>query len=146
MLEQDRELPGYLSFFLRQEPRDKAKMGRHNFKKMKIWQAGMSLVQITYKIVKTFPDFEKFNLVSQLIRCAVSIPLNIAEGTSKRTNRHFIQYLETSLGSSFEWETQIIVAFQEEYISQEEFITFEVRIQEIQKMISGFIEGLEKKS
>lgn len=106
----------------------------------------MSLVQITYKIVKTFPDFEKFNLVSQLIRCAVSIPSNIAEGTSKKTGRHFIQYLETSLGSSFEWETQIIVAYEEGYISQEEFNTFEKKIQEIQKMISGFIDGLDKKS
>ena len=121
-------------------------MGRHNFKKLKIWQEGISLVQITYKIIKSFPDYEKFNLVSQLIRCAVSIPSNIAEGTSKRTDRHFIQYLETSLGSSFEWETQIIVALNENYISQEEFQSLEERIQEIQKMISGFIEGLEKKS
>lgn len=121
-------------------------MGRHNFKKLKIWQEGMFLVQITYKIVKTFPDFEKFNLVSQLIRCAVSIPSNIAEGTSKKTDRHFIQYLETSLGSSFEWETQIIIAHEEGYISQEEFNTIEKRIQEIQKMITGFIDGLHKKS
>ncbi len=121
-------------------------MGRHNFKKLKIWQESMSLVKITYKIVKTFPDFEKFNLVSQLIQCAVSIPSNIAEGTSKKTDKHFIQYLETSLGSSFEWETQIIIAHEEGYISQEEFHTLEKRIQEIQKMITGFIDGLNKKS
>lgn len=121
-------------------------MGRHNFKKMKIWQEGISLVQRTYKIVKTFPDYEKFNLVTQLTRCAVSIPSNIAEGTSKRTNRHFIQYLENSLGSAFEWETQIIVAFNEKYISIEDFKIYEEQIQELQKMISGFIDNLEKKS
>lgn len=99
----------------------------------------MFLTKETYKIVKSFPDFEKFNLVTQLIRCAVSIPSNIAEGTSKRTNRHFIQYLENSLGSAFEWETQLIVAF-----SEEKFKACELKIQEIQKMISGFIDGLEK--
>ncbi len=120
-------------------------MGRHNFKKMKIWQEGISLVHLTYKIVKKFPDVEKFNLVSQLIRCAVSIPSNIAEGTSKRTSRHFIQFLENSLGSAFEWETQIIIAYNENYIAEEEFIAFEQKIQELQKMISGFIEGIEKK-
>jgi len=121
-------------------------MGRHNFKKMKIWQEGISLVQLTYKVVKTFPDYEKFNLVSQLIRCSVSIPSNIAEGTSKRTDRHFIQYLENSLGSAFEWETQIIIALNEKYITIEEFNSFEEKIQDIQKMISGFIDNLEKKS
>lgn len=106
-------------------------MRRHNLKKLRIWQEGMSIVQITYKIVKTFPDFEKFNLI---------------EGTSKKTDRHFIQYLENSLGSFFEWETQIIVAYNEGYISEMEYNSFAVLIQELQKMISGFIDGLEKKS
>lgn len=73
----------------------------------------MSLVNETYKIVRDFPDYEKFNLVSQIIRCAVSIPSNIAEGTSKSTDKHFKTYLENSLGSAFEWETQIIVAYNE---------------------------------
>ena len=121
-------------------------MKRHNFKKMKIWQEGISVVQITYKIVKTFPDYEKFNLVSQLIRCAVSIPSNIAEGTSKRTDRHFIQFLENSLGSAFEWETQIIVACKENYITEVEFNSFEEKIQDLQRMISGFIDNLDNKS
>ncbi len=113
---------------------------------MKIWQEGISLVQLTYRIVKTFPDYEKYNLVSQLIRCAVSIPSNIAEGTSKRTDRHFTQYLENSLGSAFEWETQIIVAFNEKYITIDEFHSYSDKIQELQKMITGFIDNLEKKS
>ncbi|MBZ9729358.1 four helix bundle protein [Salegentibacter sp. JZCK2] len=119
-------------------------MQRHNFKKLKIWKEGMFLTRETYKMVRNFPDFEKFNLVSQLIRCAVSIPSNIAEGTSKRTDKHFTQYLENSLGSAFEWETQLIIAYSEEHISEEKFKAFELKIQEIQKMISGFIDGLEK--
>ncbi len=62
----------------------------------------MNLVSDSYKLTRTFPDFEKFGLVSQMNRCAVSIPSNIAEGSSKSTNKHFNKYLEDSLGSSFE--------------------------------------------
>ena len=113
---------------------------------MKIWQEGMNLVQMTYKVVRTFPDIEKYNLVTQLTRCAVSIPSNIAEGTSKRTDKHFSQFLDNSLGSAFEWETQVIVAFNEKYIDEKQFQELEKRVQDLQKMISGFIEGLGKKS
>ncbi|GFD81053.1 four helix bundle protein [Tenacibaculum mesophilum] len=74
----------------------------HNFKKLKIWTESMNLVSDSYKLTRTFPDFEKFGLVSQMNRCAVSIPSNIAEGSSKSTNKHFNKYLEDSLGSSFE--------------------------------------------
>ncbi|MET7027827.1 four helix bundle protein [Sediminicola luteus] len=121
-------------------------MNGHNCKKLKIWQEGMCIVSETYKVVKSFPDFEKFNLDSQLIRCSVSIPSNIAEGTSKLTDKHLNKYLEDSLGSSFEWETQIIVAYNEEYITEEKFRFLEDKIQQLQKMISGFQGGLRNKS
>ncbi|CAM3469515.1 hypothetical protein AEQU2_02534 [Aequorivita lipolytica] len=98
----------------------------------------MSLVSNTYKITRAFPDFEKFGLVSQMNRCAVSIPSNIAEGSSKSSNKHFKQYLEIALGSSFELETQLIIAFNELYISEEKFKYLEEKIKQIQKMISGF--------
>lgn len=119
-------------------------MGRHNFKKLKIWQEGMNITRATYQIVKTFPDIEKYNLVTQLIRCAVSIPSNIAEGNSKRTNKHFSKYLDDSLGSAFEWETQLIVPYTEGHITEGKYKELELRIQELQKMISGFIDGLDK--
>ncbi len=98
----------------------------------------MSLVSETYKITHDFPDFEKFGLVSQMNRCAVSIPSNIAEGSSKSSNKHFKQYLEIALGSSFELETQLILAYNEKYISEEIFKQLEEKINRIQKMISGF--------
>lgn len=79
-------------------------MGRHNFKKMKIWLNGIELVRDNYKLTRTFPDFERYNLISQMNRCAVSIPSNISEGSSKSTDRHFKKYLENSLGSAFEGE------------------------------------------
>lgn len=110
----------------------------HNFKKLKIWQEAISLVQDNYRLTRTFPDFEKFGLVTQMNRCAVSIPSNISEGSSKSTDRHFNKYLEDSLGSAFEWETQLIVAYNENYLSEEKFKELEQKIIQIQKMISRF--------
>ncbi len=118
-------------------------MGRHNFKKLKIWQEGITLVSESYKLTRSFPDFEKFNLVSQMNRCAVSIPSNISEGSSKSTNRHFKKYLETCLGSAFEWETQLIVSFNEKYLNSETFKNLENKILQIQKMIASFMDNLD---
>lgn len=114
----------------------------HNFKKLKIWQEGISLVRDNYQLTRTFPDFERFVLVSQMNRCAISIPSNISEGSSKSTDKHFNKYLEDSLGSAFEWETQLIVAFNENYLSEEKFKELEQKITQIQKMISRFQSGL----
>lgn len=114
----------------------------HNFKKLKIWTESIELVKDSYTLTKTFPDFEKFGLVSQMNRCAVSIPSNIAEGSSKSTNKHFNKYLQDSLGSAFEWETQLIIAFNEDYLSEENFKKLEQKIKQIQKMISSFQKGL----
>lgn len=98
----------------------------------------MNLVSDSYKLTKTFPSEEKFGLVSQMNRRAVSIPSNIAEGSSKGTDRHFATYLEHSLGSCFEWETQLNIAFNENYLSEEKFKELEEKINQIQKMISSF--------
>lgn len=75
-------------------------------------------------------------------RCAVSIASNIAEGTSKRTSKHFIQYLEISLGSAFEWETQLIICQRQKFIKQEKYKVMENMIQKVQSKISRFIDTL----
>ncbi|NOQ92557.1 MAG: four helix bundle protein, partial [Flavobacteriaceae bacterium] len=82
-------------------------MKRHNFKNLKIWQDGISLVSETYNMTNKFPKYEVYGLSNQMNRCAVSIPSNIAEGTSKSSDKHLNKYLEDSLGSAFEWETQL---------------------------------------
>jgi len=115
---------------------------KHNFKKLIIWQESLELVIETYKTTKTFPSEEKFGLTSQLNRCAVSIPSNIAEGTSKSSGKHFKNYLETSLGSAFEWETQIIIAHRIGYINKNKFTELESRISKIQNMIYKFMTSL----
>ena len=103
----------------------------------------MQLVSESYKLTSSFPKFETYGLMSQMNRCAVSIPSNISEGTSKSSDKHFVTYLEHSLGSAFEWETQLNVAYNESYLSEEKFKELEDKIKQIQKMISSFKSGLK---
>ena len=110
----------------------------HNFKKLKIWIESMELVSESYMITRNFPKFETYGLMSQMNRSAVSIPSNISEGTSKNSNKHFAHYLEHSLGSAFEWETQLNVALNQDYITKKQFKELEDKIKQIQKMISSF--------
>jgi len=118
-------------------------MRRHNFKKLQIWQLAIELIDENYKLTATFPDYEKFGLRSQMNRCSVSIASNISEGSSKRTNRHFMKFLDDSLGSAYEWETQLIVCYRQNFISKNEFIGMEDKIQALQSKISNFVDSLE---
>ncbi|TXD50120.1 four helix bundle protein [Polaribacter sp. IC073] len=117
---------------------------RHNFRKLTIWKDGISIVKDTYIETKKFPKSEVYALSSQMQRCSISIPSNIAEGTSKGTDKHFTQYLETALGSAYEWETQLIISFEVGYISEETFKHLENKIQITQGMITRFMENLKK--
>ena len=118
-------------------------MKRHNFKKLQIWNDSMDIIDKTYPFTSTFPDFEKFGLRTQMKKCAVSIASNISEGSSKRTDVHFAKYLDDSLGSAYEWETQLIVAYRQNYICEELFNNLEKDINILQKKISKFIDSLD---
>ena len=110
----------------------------HNFKNLKIWQLAITITKDVYLITNTFPKNEIYALVNQINRAAVSIPSNIAEG-SNRSNTQFIHYLNISLGSSFELQTQLIIANKIEYISENQLTEIEDKITQLQKMISGLI-------
>lgn len=105
---------------------------RHNFKKLKIWQMSMELSKLTLDLTDTFPTYEKYGLKSQMDRCSISIPSNIAEGSS-RTNKSFSHFLDISLGSSFELQTQILLANHRKYLSDEKCEIFESKIEEFQR-------------
>jgi four helix bundle protein len=102
----------------------------------------MEIASDIHKICLTFPKYETYGLVRQMNRRSVSMPSNIAEG-SNRNNRHFEQYLNISLGSSFELQTQLLIARQNSYLSQETTIELENKIIEFQKMTVGFISKLK---
>lgn len=112
-------------------------MKRHNYKNFKIWSLGIEIVDDVFKITETFPVEEKFGLISQLNRSSVSIPSNIAEGSS-RTDKSFSHFIDVALGSSFELETQLIIANKRNYITNEQLKTFEDKIAEFQKMAMSF--------
>lgn len=81
----------------------------------------MQLVEDVYRLVDGFPSKEKFSLSSQITRSAVSVPSNIAEGASRISEKDFARFLEISLGSCFELETQLRIANKRKYITSTEF-------------------------
>lgn len=106
---------------------------------MIIWAEAMDLVIKIYKIVKLLPKEEEYGLKSQIKRAAVSIPSNIAEGCSRTSQKEFKHYLEISLGSAFEVETNIILAQRLSMISESDLsATLEV-LQILQRRINALI-------
>ena len=97
----------------------------------------MQLVENIYTFVDNFPENEKFGLSSQITRSAVSIPSNIAEGASRVSEKDFARFLEISLGSSFELETQVRIANRRNYISEVDFLKVLEAIISLQKRIVG---------
>ena len=81
-----------------------------NFKELKIWQKGFDIAVKSFTLVKTFPSQERFGICSQITKSAVSIPSNIAEGSSRVSQKDYCRFIEISLGSSFELETQLLIA------------------------------------
>ncbi len=110
---------------------------RHNYKNLRIWQLGLKITLEVSDLLKEFPKFEQFGLTSQLSRCSVSMPSNIAEG-SARTDKTFNNYIDIALGSSFELGTQLLVAHHNKYITEEQLHDLENKISEWQKMTMGF--------
>jgi four helix bundle protein len=110
----------------------------HNFKNLKIWQKSRSLVKEVFLLTRDFPNEEKFVLTSQILRSAYSIPSNIAEGSGRNSNKEFIRFLDIALSSAFELETQLILASDINYISENKLEDVLTILQEIQKMIYSF--------
>jgi four helix bundle protein len=81
-----------------------------NFKKLLIWQKGFEIAVQSFKLVENFPKEERFGLSSQITRASVSIPSNISEGSSRTSEKDYNRFIEISLGSSFELETQLLIA------------------------------------
>ena len=118
----------------------------HNFKELKVWQLSRALVKETYQVTADFPSDEKYGLVSQLRRCAVSIPTNIAEGSGRNTDKDFAQFLNISLGSAYELESLLILSLDVKLINENQLNDLLPKISEIQKMTHGLIKTLCQES
>jgi four helix bundle protein len=110
----------------------------HNFKKIAAWKESMDLAVDIYKITADFPSEEKFGLISQIRKSAVSVSSNIAEGAGRDTNPQFLQFLSVANGSLSELRSQVILSNMLEFISNEVLESLEDRIDKTQRMISNF--------
>ena len=108
-----------------------------NFRDLVIWKEAIEFTVDIYKLVKKFPKEEMFGLRSQMTRAAVSMPSNIAEGC-KGSNKELIHYLNIALGSSFELETQMEIAYKVGYINLEWYNEYTDKINVLQKRINAF--------
>jgi len=114
-----------------------------NFKELKIWQKGFQIAVDSYKITGTFPSNERFALVSQINRAAVSIPSNIAEGSSRTSDKEYKHFIEISLGSCFELETQLLIAKHLKYGNLDILAEVLKQLAEEEKMLTAFANTLK---
>jgi four helix bundle protein len=108
-----------------------------NYKDLVVWQKGIALAKTTYQITAKFPVEEKFDLVSQMRRAAVSIPSNIAEGQARHTTGEFIQFISHAEGSVAELETQLILSIELGFANAENAKPAFVLLDDIRRMLNG---------
>lgn len=110
----------------------------HQFKELGIWKKSRLFCTEIYAVTSDFPSDEKFGLTNQLRRASVSIPSNIAEGSSRNSNKDFSRFLEIAIGSGYEIETQLLIASDLGFISKEKSDVLITQLDEIIKMTSKF--------
>ena len=115
----------------------------HNYKNLHIWQEGINLARKIYEVTGNFPANEKYGIVSQMTRAAVSIPSNIAEGAGRNSNKDFANFLCIAIGSIFELHTQIAICEQIGYINEETTKQLEQQIYTLQQQITTYKQRIE---
>ncbi len=110
-----------------------------------VWQKARILKKDISKLVKTLPPVEKYRLNDQLLRSSRSVCSQLAEGHGRRTYRDRLKYAIYSRGSLSETLNHLIDAFDEEYITQEVLADFRLQIDEVERLLNGYIRYLEAK-
>lgn len=113
-----------------------------NFRNYKVWQDAVDYASKVYKVTSGMPWFEKKGLCDQLQRAAVSISSNIAEGAAKPSDVEFAHFLDTSLGSAFEVETQLLISKNVGYVNSDLYNELLNDLNEIERQINGLIHSL----
>ena len=114
-----------------------------NHKDLDIWKESIKLVKEIYRITESFPESEKFGLVSQMRRAAVSIPSNIAEGSARSSDKDTVRFLDIASASCAELETQVIISAELNFITENSELLNQIEI--VKKMIIGLMKYLRKK-
>lgn len=108
-----------------------------SYKDLLVWQNGIELAKLVYRLTRPFPAEEKFGLVAQMRRAAVSIPSNIAEGQARRTTGEFIQFISHAEGSLAELDTQLILAVELEFCRETRAAPIVALIEEQRRMLNA---------
>jgi four helix bundle protein len=115
-----------------------------NFKELRIWQKGMDIAVNSFQLTNEFPSAEKFGIISQINRAGVSIPANIAEGSSRTSEKDYARFIEISLGSSYELETHLLIAQRLNFGKEDKLVELLGEINDEQKMLLGFLNKLSR--
>ena len=110
-----------------------------------VWQKSVQLVTDIYSLTRNFPADERFGIISQLNRAAISIPTNIAEGWGRETSKNYLQFLRISRGSVMEVQTLLIISKNLNFISQTEFDSLSTKTEEVGKILQGLIKSIKEK-
>lgn len=106
-----------------------------SYKELIVWKKSISLVKMIYSATNMFPKNEQYGVVAQIRRAAISIPSNVAEGYGRRSHKEYLQFYSIAYGSTLELETQLIIAKELGFISQESFKRVELLLTEVIKML-----------
>jgi four helix bundle protein len=114
------------------------------FKELEIWKLAKEITLDVYKLTEEIPSSETYGLASQMRRCSVSMPSNIAEGCSRSSNKDFVRFLGISLGSSFELETQLIITEEVGLLNSEKISPVITKVNKFQQQTNSFIQSVKK--
>ena len=115
----------------------------NSYKELIVWQKSFKLVKQLYEITKAFPKAEIYGIISQIRRAAVSIPSNIAEGFVRKSKKEFSQFVAIAFGSGAELETQLLLAKELGFITEQEFVATNSLLQEVMKMLNSLLSKLK---
>lgn len=115
-----------------------------NFRNYEVWKDGVNFSAQVYQLTEQFPKKETYALCDQLQRASVSIPSNVAEGCSRRSQVEFAHFLEISLGSSYEIETQMEIAHILKYVSDQQYDDALEKVQSIEKKLTSLINTIRQ--
>lgn len=118
----------------------------YSFEKLQVWQISRSLVKSVYIITKQFPDDERFGLISQLRRAAVSIVSNLAEGSGKSSMKDQIRYVEIAYSSTLEVYCQLLIASDLDYVNEHDLESFKKEIVKITNMLNSLKKSMQDRS
>ena len=117
-----------------------------DFRQLKVWEKAHLLAVAVYKGTKGFPKEEIYGLSSQIRRCSISIPSNIAEGYGRDGNNDYLRFLNISISSLFEMQTQLEISFNLKYINENQFNKINGESREIERMLSAFIRKIKARN